>query len=99
MGVCRGDSSHKPNSPFHAISEVPWIIQITAVMVVGVYNGVDNTHNHNSILKASQKGLSDEVHWLVFELSTVRKIQKITIFTTATVTFFVVETREVTHSS
>ena len=36
MGVCRGDSCHKPDSPVHAIAEVPWIIQITAVMVVGV---------------------------------------------------------------
>ena len=29
--------------------------------VVSVNKGVDNTHNHNSVLKASEKGLSDEV--------------------------------------
>ena len=45
MGVCRGDSNHKPNYPHHAIPEVPWIIHITAVMVVGVNKGVDNTHD------------------------------------------------------
>ena len=61
MGVFRGDSSHKPNSPFHAVSEVLWIIHLTAVIVVGVDKGVDNTHNDNSMLKASLKCLSDEV--------------------------------------
>ena len=39
----------------------PWIIRISAVMVVGMNKGVDNTHNHNSMLKASQKGLSGVV--------------------------------------
>ena len=30
-------------------------------MVLGVNQGVDNTHNHNSVLKTSYKGQSDEV--------------------------------------
>ena len=60
-GVRWGERVHKPNSPFHAIPEVPWIIQVTAVMVVGVNKGVDNTHNYNSSLEASQKSMSDEV--------------------------------------
>ena len=59
MGVSRGDSSHKPNSPFHAISEVLWIIQTTAVMVVGINKGV--THDYDSFLEASRNGMSDEV--------------------------------------
>ena len=61
MGVCRGDSSHEPNSPFHVIPQVPWIHQILAVIFVGVKRGVDNLHNYNSILEASWKGLSEEV--------------------------------------
>ena len=55
MGVCRSDSSHMPNSPFHAVSEIPWIIQMTAVMIVGANKGVDNTHNHNSILEGLKR--------------------------------------------
>ena len=61
MGVCRRDGSHKSNSPFHAVSGVPWIVRIATAMVVGVNKGFDNTHNFNSILEASCKGLSDEV--------------------------------------
>ena len=61
MGLCWGDSRHKPNSPFHAVSEVPWIVRMTAVIVVGVNKSVDNTNNHNSILKASKKCLRYEV--------------------------------------
>ena len=53
MCVCEGDSSHKPISPFHAISEVPWIVRIATVILVGVNRGVDNTHNHKSTLEAS----------------------------------------------
>ena len=53
MGVRRGDSSHKSDSPFHAVSEVPWIVRIATVIGAGVNKGVNNTYNHNSILEAS----------------------------------------------
>ena len=36
VGVCRGGSGHKSNFRFRAVSEVPWIVCIATVTVVGV---------------------------------------------------------------
>ena len=35
MGVCRGDGCHQLDSLFHAISEVPWIIHVSADPLIG----------------------------------------------------------------
>ena len=53
MGVCWRDRRQKADSPFHAVLEIPWIVRIVTVIVVGVHKSVSNTHNHDSMLKAS----------------------------------------------
>ena len=58
-GVCRSDGSRKTNSPFHTISKISRIVHISAVVVVGINEGVDDAHHDNSILKASKKSGED----------------------------------------
>ena len=53
------DCGHETDSPFHAIPKVPRIIHFGGVM--GVDEGIDDTHHYDSILKASQKNLGDQV--------------------------------------
>ena len=43
----------KADAPFHAVLEIPSIVRIVTVIVVGVHKGVNNTHNHDPILKTS----------------------------------------------
>ena len=52
VGIGRSDCSHETYSPFHAIPKVPRIINISAVVVMAVDEGIDDTHYHDSILKA-----------------------------------------------
>ena len=53
VDMCRRDCGHKSNSPFHAIPKVSRIIHISAVVVMGVDEGIDGTHHTDSMLKAS----------------------------------------------
>ena len=52
MGVSWSDGRQKADSPFHAVLEISWIVRIVTVIVVGVNKGVNNTHNHDPMLKA-----------------------------------------------
>ena len=59
--TARRDCSHEADSPFRAIPNVLRVINVSAVVVMGVDEGIDNTHYHDSILKASWKNLGDQV--------------------------------------
>ena len=61
MGICRSNCSHKTNSTSHTISKVSMVIHISAVVDMGIKEGIDDTHHYNSILKASQENLGNQV--------------------------------------
>ena len=61
MYVSWSDCSHKSNPSFHTISKVPWIVQVSAVVVVRIHRCVNDTHHNNSILKASEEDLGSKV--------------------------------------
>ena len=49
------------NAPFHAVFKFPWIVDNVTVVIVGVPKSVNDSHDNNAILKASEYSLSDEV--------------------------------------
>ena len=53
VGVSRSDSCHEAGSPFHAIPKISRILNISAVVVMGVDTGINEAPYHDSILEAS----------------------------------------------
>ena len=51
----------KTDSPFHAIPKMSRILNISAVVAMGVDKGIHEAHHHDSILEASQEHLGDQV--------------------------------------
>ena len=61
VGVSRSDSRHEADPSFHAISKVPKILEALTALVMGKNNGVNETHQGDSILEASQEHLGGQV--------------------------------------
>ena len=61
MGISRSDSRHETDSPFHAITKVSRILDASAVLMMSIRKGVNEAHNHDSILEASEGHLGDQV--------------------------------------
>ena len=57
----RSDSHHAADSPFHAIPKISRILDASAVLMLNLNKGVNEAHYHDSILKASQEHLGDQV--------------------------------------
>ena len=53
VGIGRSDGGHKTDSPFRAIPKFPRIITISAVVIMGVDDGIGDTHQYDSLLEAS----------------------------------------------
>ena len=61
MGVSRSDSRHKADPSFHAITKDSRTLEALTVLVMGMNKGVNESHHHDPILKASQEHLGDQV--------------------------------------
>ena len=61
VGVGRSDSRHEAGSPFHAITQIPGILDASTVLMMGIHKCVNDAHHHNPILEASQEHLGDQV--------------------------------------
>ena len=55
MSMDESDGCHKANSSLHAIPKVSRILNVSVMVVMGVDEGVNDTHYHEPILKASWK--------------------------------------------
>ena len=61
VSVGRSDSRHEADSPFHAITKVSMILDASAVLMMRINKRVNEAHHHDSILKASQYYLGDQI--------------------------------------
>ena len=61
VGVGRSDGCHEANPSFHAITKISRILEALTVLVMGINKGVEEAHHHDSILKASQEHIGDQV--------------------------------------
>ena len=50
VGIGRSNGSHETDSPFHAIPNISRILNISAVLTVGMDEGNNEAHYHDSIL-------------------------------------------------
>ena len=57
VSVGRGDGSHEADSPFQAVPK----ISSSAVLMMSINKGVNETHYHESILEPSEEHLGDQV--------------------------------------
>ena len=61
VGVGGSDSNHKADPSFHAITNVPRILDTSTVLMMGIHKRVNEAHHHDPILEASQEHLGDQV--------------------------------------
>ena len=61
VGVGRSDGCHESNSSCQTITKVPSVCRMKAVFMMGIDKCVKEAQNHNTILKASQEYLRDQV--------------------------------------
>ena len=61
MSVGRSDSRHKADSSFHAITEVPRILDALTVLMMGINRSVNDAHYRDAIVEASQEHPGDQV--------------------------------------
>ena len=69
VGVGRSDGGHEPDPSCQAVTKVPSVCRITAVLVMDMDKCVKETQNHNAILKALQEHPGDQV---VYQASSLR---------------------------
>ena len=53
VSIGRSDSLHETNSPFHAITKVSRILNISAVVIMGIDKSVNEAHYNDPILETS----------------------------------------------
>ena len=47
--------------PFYAITKVSRVLRVKAVLMMGIDTSIKEAQNHNTIMKASQEHLGDQV--------------------------------------
>ena len=47
VGMCWRDGCHDANSPLHLILKFSWVVHVVTVIVVGVHEGINESHDHN----------------------------------------------------
>ena len=61
MSASRSDSRHEADSPFHAITKIPRILDNSTVLMMSIKKRVNKAHHHDPILEASPEHLGDKV--------------------------------------
>ena len=61
VSVGRSDGCHGADSPFHAIYKISRILDVSAVLMMSINEGVNEAHHHDPILEASQEHQGDQV--------------------------------------
>ena len=53
VNIGRSNCGHDTDSPFHAIPKISRILNISAVVIMGIDKGVDKAHYNDPILETS----------------------------------------------
>ena len=61
VSVGRSDWRHETDSPFHAITKVPRILDASTVLMMSIHKCVKEAHHHDPMLQASQEHMGDQV--------------------------------------